>query len=391
MKFKFKNLSTIILICCLIVSCVFSANAAAYSDILDKINSTSTYLSSLDTPTVGSVGGEWIIIGLARNESLSENTIEEYYQNVLSYVQSKDSAKLHNSKSTDNSRVIIALTAIEKDVTNVAGYNLLEPLADFNYVKKQGINGPIWALIAFDSLNYEIPTVSSVSTQTTRDLLIEYLLDEQLEDGGWALSGDEADPDITGMVVVALSKYYQTNNEVHTAIDKALDCISDIQTEDGGFSSWGSVNSESCAQIIVALTSLGINPDEDMRFIKNSSSVIDALMSFSTENGFMHINGYEYDQMATEQGFYALVSYKRLMDGKTSLYDMTDLAKSSQITYDVNEDGSVDISDATFIQKYLANLEVLTDTQYKQADCNADGMVDISDATHIQKYLAKIL
>lgn len=49
---------------------------------------------------------------------------------------------LHNTKSTDNSRVILALTAIGKDVTDVASYNLLEPLADMDYVKKQGINGP---------------------------------------------------------------------------------------------------------------------------------------------------------------------------------------------------------------------------------------------------------
>src|SRR5699024_10074836 len=98
------------------------------------------------------------------------------------------------------------------------------------------------------------------------------------------------DPDITGMAVQALVAYYNDEHpEVKAAVDKALACLSEIQRDDGGFASWGTVNAESCAQVIVALTALGINPDSDPRFIKNDCSVLDALLAFAVDGGgFKH-------------------------------------------------------------------------------------------------------
>ncbi len=50
--------------------------------------------------------------------------------------------------------MILALTAIGKDPTNVGGHNLLKGLDSMSYINKQGINGPVFALIALDSHNY---------------------------------------------------------------------------------------------------------------------------------------------------------------------------------------------------------------------------------------------
>ena len=55
---------------------------------------------------------------------------------------------------------------------------------------------------------------------------------------------------------------------------------------------------------------------------------------------------------------------------------------------DVNLDGTVSVIDATLLQKYIASIEKLNDTQLYLADYNNDGKVDIVDATLIQKYLA---
>lgn len=363
----------------------------SFSLVEDKLNSTSAYFQTLPTPFVGSVGGEWLALGLARNGSISEDFATGYYNNVVDYINEVGSSKLHPVKSTDNSRVILALTSIGKDVTDVNGYNLLEPLADFDYLCQQGINGPIWALIALDSNDYEIPVDSTVAEQTTRKLLIDTILSLQLEDGGWAFFGNKADPDMTGMAIQSLAKYYGKNEAVTNAVDKALNKLSGIQSADGGFSSWGSTNVESCAQIAVALTSIGINPATDERFVKNGHTLIDAIMSFSTEdnskNGFKHILSGNYDQMATEQAFYALVSYKRLISGQTSLYNMTDVFDSPYLPYDVDFDGKVSIDDATLIQKYMVELSELNAEQIKIADCNNDGKITIDDATFIQKFL----
>ena len=91
--------------------------------------------------------------------------------------------------------------------------------------------------------------------------------------------------------------------------------------------SWGTANSESCAQVIVALTALGIDPAADSRFVKNGASPLDGLCAFACEGGgFRHSEEQaEPDGMATEQGFYALAAYDRFWQGMTSLFDMTDI------------------------------------------------------------------
>ena len=288
---------------------------------LDEIyKTTGDFMSKLGTPTVNSTGGEWMVIGLAR----SGRTVPAgYYDNVVEYVKAKADAneRLHPAKVTDNARVILALTSIGKDVTNVGGHNLLKGLDNMAYVQTQGINGPIFTLIALDSHNY--PTMGDV----TREKLIGVILAAQLSDGGWNLSGENADPDMTAMAIQALAPYYKTNETVKAAVDKALEALSALQRNDGGFGSWGTVNSESCAQVIVALTALGIDPATDSRFIKNGNTVLDALAGFYvTGGGFRHTAGGERNGMATEQGYYALAAYYRFVNAQTRLYDMTDVA-----------------------------------------------------------------
>ncbi len=166
-----------------------------------------------------------------------------------------------------------------------------------------------------------------VTVWLTREKLIQVILDAQLNDGGWTLSGNDADPDMTAMAIQALAPYYKTNETVKAAVDKALEALSTLQRNDGGFGSWGTINSESCAQVIVALTALGIDPTADSRFVKNGHTVLDALAGFYvTGGGFRHTAGGERNGMATEQGYYALAAYYRFANAQTRLYDMTDVA-----------------------------------------------------------------
>ena len=293
---------------------------AEQSERLEKIyKTTGDFMATLGTPTVNSTGGEWMVIGLAR----SGRTVPAgYYDNVVEYVKAMADAheRLHRAKVTDNARVILGLTAIGKDVTNVGGHNLLKGLDNMAYVQKQGINGPIFTLIALDSHNY--PTMGDV----TREKLIQVILDAQLPGGGWNLSGENADTDMTAMAIQALAPYYKTNETVKAAVDKALEALSALQRSDGGFGSWGTVNSESCAQVIVALTALGIDPATDSRFVKNGSTVLGALAGFYVDGGgFKHTADGERNGMATEQGYYALAAYFRFVNGQTSLYDMGDV------------------------------------------------------------------
>ena len=287
---------------------------------LDTIyKTTGDYISGLGTPGVGSIGGEWMTIGLARS---GRDVPSDYYDAVVDHVKANidENGRLDYARSTENSRIILALTAIGKDVTDVGGYNLLGGLDSMEFIENQGINGPIWALIALDSHDY--PTSGDV----TREKLVQTVLDAALENGGWALTGTTADPDMTAMAMQALAPYYDTDENVRAAVDKALDVLSAAQLPTGGFVSWGSENSESCAQVIVALTALGIDPATDSRFVKNGMTALDALASFYVDGGgFRHTASGELDGMATEQGYYALAAYYRFVNGQTSLYDMSDV------------------------------------------------------------------
>lgn len=302
---------------------------AAYAKLVAELGkkadsiykTTGDYLAKLGTPGVGSIGGEWMALGLAR----SGRTVPEgYYDAVVKYVKDNidSNGRLDKNKATENARIILALTAIGKDVTNVGGHDLLAGLNEMSYLSKQGINGAIFTLIALDSHNY------TPAGDVTRDKLVQAILNAQISsDGGWSLDGKNADVDMTAMAIQALAAYYKSNSSAKKAVDKGLSWLSSVQQNDGGFTSWGAANSESCAQVIVALTALGINPAKDSRFIKNGASVLDALCSFAVDGGgFKHLaTETSANGMATEQGFYALVAYYRLLNGQTSLYDMTDV------------------------------------------------------------------
>lgn len=310
--------------------------------VKEQIDKNLAYiLKNVENPSLGTGKGEWSILCLARgNYPVPKGYYDKYYKNVVKEVQNAK-GNLHKVKYTEHSRLILGLASIGRDIKNVGGYNQLEKLADFKTVIRQGINGPIFALIALDTHNYEIPIVNNVKVQTTRDMLVQYILDKEIKKGkenagGWALYGETPDPDITAMAIQGLTPYYKGNPEVKAAVDRAISWLSSAQKDDGGYSSWGSINSESIAQVVVALTGLGINPHKDSRFIKKGNSAIDALLTFADpKGGFMHVkpggntNGGAaagvIDGMATDQGTYALIAYDRFVNSKNRLYDMTDV------------------------------------------------------------------
>lgn len=318
---------------------LFSVSAAALAAVTDTaladaVTDTAQYMyKTVKSPQVGSIGGEWAVLGLARSGyEVPEEYYQDYYGTVEAYVKACD-GNLHDKKYTEYSRVIVALSAIGKDARDVAGYDLTKPLGDYDKTIWQGLNGPIWALIALDSRNYPMPENPAAKTQATRQMYIDRILECQLSDGGWSLfggtsaasSGDGvSDPDITGMALQALAKY-QDQAAVAKATEEALACMSKKQNAQGGFSSWDTANSESCVQMIVALCELGI-PLDDSRFVKNGNTLLDNLMTFYQKgNGFLHtLDGSGSNQMASEQAFYGLIAAQRLRQGKNSLYRMGD-------------------------------------------------------------------
>ncbi|MDO4471616.1 MAG: hypothetical protein Q4C17_00445 [Bacillota bacterium] len=305
--------------------------AAVDPNKLEKVyNDTQKTIAGMGASSEWAFGSEWVVIGLTRSDSMNSSDITKYCDRIAAYVSDKKSETLHSTLSSNNSRLIISLTSLGYDPTDVGGYNLLKPLSDMNYVTRQGLSGPVWALIAFDSHNYEIPKTDPGKNQTTREKLISLLLATQITKNGlktgWDMSGKTPDVDMTCMVLQALAPYNNDRNPaVQEAVANALKWLSDLQQSDGSFSTYDK-SSESQSQVIVALTSLGINPAEDERFVKNGNSALDALTSFYYKGGFKHIEAnWKYNSLATQQGYYALTAYYRFLAGKSSLYDMTEI------------------------------------------------------------------
>lgn len=329
----YKKMLSFFLLLCFVLSCSSAAFAVNHVvqpavPVAKGIADSGAYLlKTVKNAQVGSIGGEWAVIGLARSgRAVPQSYYDAYYKNLEALVKEKRGV-LHDRKYTEYSRVILALTAMGKNPADVGGYNLLARLGDFNQVIWQGINGPIFALIALDSGPYEIPMCEAAPVQTTRDLLINAIIKDQLCDGGFSLGGTTSDPDITAMALQALAPYKE-RTDIKAVIDKAIACLSRLQNNDGGYASWGTANSESVVQVLIALAALGIDPRTDSRFVKNDGNwLISNLMTYYVEGGgFKHIKeANSPDGMATEQGFYGLVAYERFLKGQNSFYNMSDV------------------------------------------------------------------
>ena len=309
-------------------------------------------------PSLGSTYGEWAVLAEARGNVSASVWYDKYLSNIAKSVASMN-GKLDptstQTKHTEYSRVILALTALGEDATKFTGsnstvYNLVEPLFEKNgstyRVSEQGNNGTAFALIALDSGNY----YDNATGTTARNAWINSLLDAQISDGSWGIDADfpGSNVDMTAMVVQALAPYCSTNANVKDAVDKAVKWLSAEYQKTGDYGS-----SESAAQVIVALSALNIDAKIDSRFQHNGISVLSNFLSYADPNskGFLHDKqpNSTVNQMASEQAAYTLVAYDRHVNGSKRLYDMSDVTKrenaDAQAVIDmINQIGYVDES-----------------------------------------------
>ena len=283
----------------------------------------------------GNAGGEWAVLAEARGGVDARGWYATYLQNMAQTVaanKGKFDTTPGQSKHTEYSRVVLALTAAGANASKFKAadgstYDLVKPLLDactsgrYAYqASVQGSNGTAFALIALDSGSYH----QNAAGRAARTALVDLLLKKQMSCGAWGINYEteerSADIDITAMVVQSLAPY-ASRPGVQTAINNAMDWLS-AKFKAGSFRS-----SETSAQVVVALSTLGRDAATDPAFVKaNGVSVLDDLLHYAdkTTGGFLHDVG-SVNGMSSEQAAYALVSYDRYRKGKTSLYDMSDV------------------------------------------------------------------
>ncbi|MER1986533.1 MAG: S-layer homology domain-containing protein [Solibacillus sp.] len=346
------------------------------------INSSSRYiLETVTKPEMGSTYGEWSVMDLLRGmytgydyiNHIPKNYFDDYIERIEDYVSDREGV-LDRSKSTEWSRLILALSALGYDIRDVVGHDFVAKLSEsFPFSYKQGINGPIWEIISLNTGEYDLYPDENNPDVNTFGKMIDYILDKEIAaTGGWALSGNLPDPDITAMALQAFAPYYidqaryentgaiASFEDFAKAVERGLLALDALQLESGGFDSWGTVNAESTVQVIVALTALDIDPLDDsiklpyvgqtIDFLTEgdyedgvyTNNMIDALLTFwapgsgsSPEiGGFKHVtagfdggggSGTTVNAMATDQAVYGLIAYDRFLENENPLYDMTDM------------------------------------------------------------------
>ena len=263
--------------------------------------------------SAGTTLADWYVLGLSR--SGAEEDYASYRFALARAVEEryKTSGRLDLSKATEWHRIILSMLASGGNPKKAGIRGQIDLVADGIYNRadnegngilgKQGINGYIWGLIALDSCFYAVPEEAFY----TREELLLNILNRQNADGGWSLSGDRSDVDMTAMALQALAPYknseqvYSYQNKKlypdgktvekkgYTCIEEALCFLSEEQQEDGGYASEGIPNSESTAQVLLALCALGMDPLKEKDFIKNGNTVLEGILKYrNADGGFLH-------------------------------------------------------------------------------------------------------
>lgn len=246
---------------------------------------------------------EWGVIAL---KQAGKTIPADYMEQVTNKIKEENGTF---RKITDYERYTLGILAAGGDPTNVGGYNLVSSIYNGD-VTMQGINGVAFALIALDSSNFDIPD----NATWTREKIVQYLLDNQQEDGRWTGIVD-SDIDITAMSLTALAPYKDQAN-VSEAISKAVNYLS-AQYQNGKID-----NSPATAQIIIALTALKMDPNGPL-FTKNGEGIVSYLLSFQNqEKGFGWKKGGATESYPTSQSIQALAAYQFYVNGKGSVFNL---------------------------------------------------------------------
>lgn len=312
-------------------------------------------MSEVFLDSVGSTSGDWAAIGIGRSGYADD--YNAYIAVTAAYISKsyQENGYLDRTKATEWQRIALAVLSAGGDPVSIGEDqegNPVDLVADGSYNRGkvmslgiQGTNGLIFGLLLMDSMRYDIPADAA----DTREGLLERILSSQIKDGGFNLTSLDAqsDVDMTAMALQALAPYYNSEKtyryvqqgtkqeqekSVRQVVDEALQFLSSSQQESGGFTSWGSENSESCSQVLIALASLGIDPGNDQRFIKNGNTVIDGLMQYyMEEGGFIHSKEFDEENpnadpdksntMASDQALCALTALCRFYGGMRNFYD----------------------------------------------------------------------
>lgn len=303
---------------------------------LAGIEADECLLNKTDSFPAGTSVCDWAALACAVGGV--EDTYGAYLKALGTYVENELEKSGSLGRATEYHRIALTVLALGGDPTAFSKDESGKPLnlierGTYNYsdaLGGQGLNGYIFALITLDSANFTVP---DGSRYTRTDIIGEILAAEE-SDGGFGLNKGTFDVDITAMALQALAPYYGNQNalsvgispsEIAGVVDRALLRLSAAMTENCTFSSYGAENTESAAQVIIALCALGIDPRTDERFMRNGKSLVDGMQSFLLPGSVYRHSMHDStgNLMSTEQAMLAQIALYKADNDLGRLYDFS--------------------------------------------------------------------
>lgn len=286
-------------------------------------------LSDTELFTPGNSACDWTAFSFALSGTVDDYSA--YAKGLENYVTEclKNNGSLGEARATEYHRIALTARALGYDPRafgcmpdgSSADLIALGTYAYSGELGEQGLNGYIFALLALDCDNYAVPN----NARYTRERIIDYILSSEEAEGGFGLEKGDFDVDITAMALQALAPY-KDEMKVSEVIERAVSRLSSAMTASCAFVSSGSENLESTAQVIIALCSLGIDPETDALFTRNGMNPVKAMELFRLPNGgFSHEFNSDGSVISCEQALRAYIALYKFKNDLEGLYDLSEI------------------------------------------------------------------
>ncbi|MBS7658782.1 MAG: prenyltransferase/squalene oxidase repeat-containing protein [Candidatus Bathyarchaeia archaeon] len=237
----------------------------------------------------GSIGGFsvscWVVMAIA-SAGYDPHNFKKNTNSVVDYIINNKN-QIDQTKVTDLSKFILALTAAYENPRNIGGVNyvsLLEATFRNNqFGDELMLNDDFWAVMALISagIDKNDPKIQNA---------VNFIKAHQNNDGGWSWTiNGISDVDDTAAAIMALIAAGE--NKQSSPILNALNYLKTQLHSDGGFIYMGEANAASNAWGIMALVATGVNPTS-VEWVRNNKSPVDILLSLQNSDGsFSYIKG----------------------------------------------------------------------------------------------------
>ncbi len=322
---------------------------------------------------------------------------------------------------------IRTVAAMGLDVTDFAGHDLMDALR-----KPELVEADEDRLDMLMDLDAAGDAGKADEFNTLREQLLTETLARQQDSGEFRYTskwpaelkqkGVDDEPDrfdyilLTAKSVQALAPY-QNRRDVATAIDKALDYLSEQQLSSGGFVKYGDEDVEEDAAVLEMLAALGISL-ADERFTKDGHTVLDGMMGWyqaeyleEVENepkqGFYYYNRTTYNEETqtwerlpcSPEAEAVMYQHRRYRNdeayrGLSALRALTDLDKAPLPTVTMPEAGSteqVSIDYASILGEKLAESKERTDLDAMGANWYWSGSGTIITWNSLSRFSEEVL